>query len=366
MSQDRECRADVVPTVDAPCLSYLPRVPHSYKPAIALIGCGGIAPYHLRAYKRAGYTVSALCDHTIAKASALRDELFPDAAVFMDYRDILRRDLADVVDVATHPAQRVAIIGDSLAAGKHVLSQKPFVLDLDDGARLADLADANGVCLVVNQNGRWAPHFSYIREAVSTGLLGAVSSAQLAVHWDHNWTADTVFNELRHLVLYDFAVHWFDIVACIFGESPAKQVFARAMRSPRQRAKPPLLADIIIEFETGLASISFNADTRFGAHDQTIAAGSDGTIMSNGPDLNSQTVTLTTQQGRSSPVLQGDWFSNGFHGAMAELLCAIEEKREPCHSARNNLRTLALCFAAIESADSGRPVTPGVIRRIHV
>jgi predicted dehydrogenase len=44
-----------------------------------------------------------------------------------------------------------------LRAKKHVLSQKPFVLDLDTGARLADLADEMGVKFAVNQNGRWAP-----------------------------------------------------------------------------------------------------------------------------------------------------------------------------------------------------------------
>ena len=42
----------------------------------------------------------------------------------------------------------------ALEAGKHVLSQKPFVLDLDDGQELVDLADRNGLKLAVNQNGR--------------------------------------------------------------------------------------------------------------------------------------------------------------------------------------------------------------------
>ena len=40
---------------------------------------------------------------------------------------------------------------------------------------------------------------------------------------------------------------------------------------------------------------------------------------------------------------------------MGELLCAIEEEREPGHGARDNLRSLELCFAALKSADSGQP-----------
>ncbi|HRK35548.1 MAG TPA: gfo/Idh/MocA family oxidoreductase, partial [Candidatus Hydrogenedentes bacterium] len=85
-----------------------------------------------------------------------------------------------------------------------------------------------------------------------------------------------------------------------------------------------------------------------------------------GPDLNSQSVTITTSAGRATPVLSGDWFTNGFHGAMAELLCAIEEGRRPYHDARHNLRSLALCFAAIASADTGESVVPGAIRSVHV
>ncbi|MFA6241395.1 MAG: hypothetical protein WC655_10720, partial [Candidatus Hydrogenedentales bacterium] len=61
---------------------------------------------------------------------------------------------------------------------------------------------------------------------------------------------------------------------------------------------------------------------------------------------------------------EGDWFANGFHGAMAELLCAIEEKREPYNSARHNLRSLALCFAAVASAENHQPVVQGTILRL--
>lgn len=49
---------------------------------------------------------------------------------------------------------------------------------------------------------------------------------------------------------------------------------------------------------------------------------------------------------------------------MGELLCAMEEDREPSHSAENNLASLELAFAAIASAESGRPVKPGTVRKL--
>jgi hypothetical protein len=52
-------------------------------------------------------------------------------------------------------------------------------------------------------------------------------------------------------------------------------------------------------------------------------------------------------------------------GAMGELLCAIEEHREPENAAAENLRSLELAFAAAVSADTGRPQIPGAARRIE-
>jgi hypothetical protein len=49
---------------------------------------------------------------------------------------------------------------------------------------------------------------------------------------------------------------------------------------------------------------------------------------------------------------------------MGELLCAIEENRTPLNNARDNLRTLALCFAAVASAEDGQPKIPGQCRRM--
>lgn len=58
-------------------------------------------------------------------------------------------------------------------------------------------------------------------------------------------------------------------------------------------------------------------------------------------------------KGRVDVYLERQWFHDGFAGAMGELLCAIEEGRAPENSARANLRSLQLCFAAIASARQG-------------
>jgi predicted dehydrogenase len=245
-----------------------------------------------------------------------------------------------------------------------VLSQKPFVLNLDFGERMVDLADRQGVQLAVNQNGRWAPHFAYLREAVSSGLLGKLTSANLAVHWDHSWIIGSPFNDIGDLVLYDFAIHWFDIMTCFFHDRQPQRVFASTVHAAGQQARPPMLAQALIDYADAQASLFFNATVVYGQEDRTYLAGTNGSATSIGPSLSEQTVTVYTPTGYSSPPLEGTWFREGFHGTMAELLCAIEEKREPANSARSNLHSLALAFAATASAHEGVPKVPGEIRRL--
>ncbi len=125
-----------------------------------------------------------------------------------------------------------------------------------------------------------------------------------------------------------------------------------------------MLAQAIIEFEDGQASIVFNANVEHGQEDRTVIAGTEGTIISSGPSLSEQAITIYTAEGHARPALEGEWFREGFHGAMAELLCAIEEKREPVNNARGNLRGLSLCFAAIVSAAEGGVRLPGSVRKL--
>jgi predicted dehydrogenase len=347
----------------APELPYGPPLPASWRPRIALVGAGGISAAHLAAYRSAGLDVGVICNRTLSKAEAKRDEFFPQAEATDNIERTLTRDDIAVVDVTPHPAERFAMIETALKAGKHVLSQKPFVLDLDAGARLADLADEKGVILAVNQNGRWAPHLSWIREAVRAGLVGDLHSVDVSIHWNHGWIGGTPFEAIDDLILYDFAVHWFDFLVSLIG-SRATSVFATKARAASQDVRPPLIAQAAVSFDGGQASLVFDGATRFGAEDRTVVAGSTGLLNSRGPDLGTQEVTLTTAAGIARPKLEGTWFKEGFVGTMGALLRAVEDGTQPINAARGNLDALALVFAAIASARRSMPVAPGTVRSL--
>lgn len=347
----------------APELVYQPQLPKRYHPPIGLIGCGGISASHLTAYRAAKLNIVALCDLIPERAEKRREEFFPDAVTYTDYRELLKRDDIEVVDIATHPQDREYLIPAALQAGKHVLSQKPYVLDLDKGLRFADLADKMGVTLAVNQNGRWAPYVSYTRQAINKGLLGDTFIAHLACTWNHQWIKDTPFNRVHHIVLYDFAIHWFDMLRCYLPGKTAQRVSASLTYAPGQTAKPPLLGQALVEFDGGQATLTFDAAVPFGETESLIVAGTKGTMVGYGRNCAINHLKLSTGKGEAQIDLQGKWFTDGFAGSMGELLCAIEKHRAPINNARDNVNSLAICFAGVVSAETGKPQLVGKVRK---
>ena len=350
--------------IAAPKLRYQPPQPRTYRPRIGLIGCGGIVESHLKAYRAAGWDVVAFCSRTAETARRRRDEFYPRAEIYTDYRMLLQREDVDVVDIALHPEPRAAVIEAALDAGKHVLSQKPLVADLKVGERLVALAAKRGCKFAVNQNGRWAPYASYAARAIEAGLIGEVQTVSMNLNWDHTWIRGTPFERLRHVVLYDFGIHWFDFATLFFSGRKALKVFAANAKAPDQVLKPPMIASAAVQFENGVATLNFDAHSRVAPGEFMCITGSAGTIRARGPICAAHDLTLYTARGYAKPALEGKWFNDGFRGAMGELLCAIEENREPSNSARENLRSLALCFAAVKSANTGTAQIPGKVRRL--
>ncbi|HAI12479.1 MAG TPA: gfo/Idh/MocA family oxidoreductase [Phycisphaerales bacterium] len=347
-----------------PQLAYRPVRPKWYRPRIGLIACGGITKVHLSAYENAGYDVVAFADPVIENALDKRDTYYPNADVYDHADAIFKRDDIDVVDIAAHPVHRATLLEQAILAGKHVLSQKPFVLDLDFGEHLVALADQHHVKLAVNQNARWAPNQSWMRCAIEQNMLGTISSVDSHVAWDHTWVKGKPFEQIPHLILYDFAIHWFDMLQSFMPNQQPLEVMASVTSTQNQCIRPPLLAQVMVQYESAQATLIFRADTNAGKSARTLVIGNRGTLCSDGSDVNEQNVQFASQEGIATPKLQGAWFPDGMDGTMSELLCAIEDDRQPANNASDNLKALAICFAAIESAESGTPQKVGTVRRL--
>jgi predicted dehydrogenase len=340
---------------------YLPQEPMRYRPGIGLIGCGGISALHLAAYREAGYDVLMLCDLVAERAYERQAEFFPTARVTTDYHELLAMPELEVVDIATHVDVRPPIVEAALRAGKHVLSQKPFVRSLAEGRRLCAIADEVGRTLAVNQNGRWAPHFSYLRHAVAAGRIGTLTSADFAVYWPHDRIVenDPRFSKMEDLILYDFGIHWFDLVANLFGEhGEARRVMADSGTRHGQVIPVPTQAQVLIYFDDAQVSLVFRGSSRWAESGSYRVEGTTGVLTHTGLSLGGPDVVLTDARGVHPVTVEGDWFTNGMRGTMGELLRAIEDGRRPSIEGQASLPGLALCYAAIESSRTGLPVDP--------
>ena len=193
-----------------------------------------------------------------------------------------------------------------------------------------------------------------------------IDAVHCDVHWDHSWVKGTArSNDVDHLILYDFAIHWFDFLTTLMGEQqpraclrldgPLRHAGHHARRCWARRS---------IEYESRRRRSSSTASRSSSRIDRTLVVGTTARSAASAPRVKSRRVELDTPNGIARPKLKGCWFPDGFHGTMAELLVRDREKREPTHSARNNLASLALCFAAVASAERGKPIVPGTVRRL--
>ena len=326
---------------------------------IGIVGVGNIVRHaHLPAYARHGFRVAGAYDVS-APALAEAQASFDLGRVHRSLADLLDDPAIDVVDVATRPEDRVAVMQAALRAGKHVLGQKPLATSLGAALDTVRLADAQGLKLAVNVNGRWAPPWLTTTRLVEHGIIGPPLAVTHQYDASFAWTIGTHFNDMAHFGLYDYSVHWLDIGLRWLRPARPEKLWAQESRLPIQPddSHTPWEFDVRIQLTGGLtlgirAFCGSPAAER--SHPFTVH-GTTGTIR--GSVLEEGPLTLEADGARAEITPTGTWFPDGFAGSMGELLTAIVEDREPDNSARDGLTTLEAVLGAVTSAESdGRAV----------
>lgn len=339
-----------------------PHLPEPPLPGVGIIGVGGIVKQaHLPAYNRYGIPVVGVYDVNSAATEGVQ-EAFGVPTVYASLDDLLADPAVAVVDIATFPAARAELIHRALAAGKHVLSQKPLALDMETARGLVEAASRRGVTLAVNQNGRWAPAWRVATRLIDGGAIGDVISITHQIERSFRWTIGTHFEQIPHWAIYDYAVHWVDICRCWLAAKEPVAVRASDWRTPNQPASSltPWGFGIEIKCADGTsASIrGVGNEPVADAGHPFVVHGTAGAIR--GSVLGNDDVALVRDGTTTRYALDGAWFPDGFAGTMGELMTAIAEQRDPFNSARHNLLSLELTLAAVRSAElDGAPVAVG-------
>ena len=342
---------------NAPAVDYRPSFPAGYRPGVGLVGCGDIArSWHLPAYRAYGVDVVGVYDPVPQATEEIRASFPFVRRVFASLDELLADPEIEVVDIATRPDVRPELIRRAVAAGRHVLAQKPLALDVRAAREVVEEAERQGVRVAVNQNGRWAPAWRIATLLVEQGAVGEVLSVTHMHDRPLPPLVGTHFDELEHFLIYDFFVHWIDISRCWMGSREVVGVRGRDYRTPGQpqHARSPWAAWVEVEYEDGA-----NVLIRSAGHVPTARPvclfwvhGSEGTIRGS-VLLGSDFVELERDGVMSRYALEGGWYPDGFAGTLGELVSAIAENREPFNSARHNLLSLQMTLAACLSAEEG-------------
>ena len=148
----------------------------------AVIGLGLWGETHLMAYTTTpGCRLAGVCDLD-ADLARRRAEEFSVPFWTTDYRELLARPEVQAVSIATPDFAHYELARAAVAAGKHVLLEKPMTTSLAEAEDLAAAAREAGVLLLVDFHNRWNPAFCAARETVAAGEVGEVQTLSLLLN----------------------------------------------------------------------------------------------------------------------------------------------------------------------------------------
>jgi predicted dehydrogenase len=271
---------------------------------------------------------------------------------------------AEAVLVTTALTDHVPVVLAALEAGKHVLVEKPFAPALEDARQAVDVAAAQGRILMVSQNYRFYPAAQAAAALVREEALGPAGGVTLQFRkYANNEPPGTHWHyDLRHPLLMDMSIHHFDLMRFVLGQEP-ETIHCHAWNPSWSHFKDPAEASATITFDGGSVVhyhgswVSTAPPTLWSGAWQIECAG--GVIQwtsRNDNSLAGETLTVRPRARRPRRVTLPEVEHWDRAGSLAAFAAAVREGKEPSASGRDNLGSLKLMFAAIESAESGRPV----------
>jgi predicted dehydrogenase len=188
----------------------------------AVIGTGFIGTVHVEALRRIGVDVRGVLGSSPERGAERADALSVRHS-YASFDDVLADPSVDVVHVTSPNHLHVPQASAILAAGKHVVCEKPLAMTSAESAPLVAQADASGLVNAVNFNIRFYPLHQHVRERIAAGDLGKVRL--VTGHYFQDWLLhDTDWNwrlepdkggALR--AIGDIGSHWLDLMAFMTG-----------------------------------------------------------------------------------------------------------------------------------------------------
>jgi predicted dehydrogenase len=325
-----------------------------------------MSPHWFRAAAELGVQLRALVDLEEKNARLRAKEFNLEVPIYTDLKAAIHETPADALFDCTVPAAHKEVSSTALAAGLHVLEEKPLALTYQDAADLVDLAKTQGKLHVVLQNRRFNRGIRQLRQMLTEDVIGELTTIHadffVAPHFGG-------FREaMPHVLLADMAIHAFDAARFITGLN-AEAVFCEEWNpknswyasGPSVVAVFRMMADIRFSYRASWCADGFR--TPWDAVWRVI--GTKGTLLWDGEeDLRAERLPadhLTTQPNAFLkemetvlPAAEPDPAqTRGHFSVMNQFLSAVTGGPLPETVSSDNIHSLAMVLAAIESAERG-------------
>jgi predicted dehydrogenase len=295
-------------------------------------------------------------DRNVAEAVKRANGL-SNAIVTTDLQAALEQVEADIVFDVAVPEARKDLVLTAFRHGCDVLTEKPMAASMSDAAAILSAAKEQGRLHAVTQNRRFKQSIRRIREFLRSGSIGDLS----AMHCDFFIGAHFggFRDVMEHVLLLDMAIHTFDAARFMSGKD-ALAVFCQETNPKGSWYAHGAAANAIFEMSDGVTFTYRGSWAAEGANTSWEATwriiGSKGTLLWDGEDQ----ITASVVDGTEGffrplrPLPVPEWtdasVTNEHVSATQNFLDALEGRGTPESIGTDNIKSLAMVFAAIESA----------------
>lgn len=330
-----------------------------------LVGCGAMSKAWLDAARQiAGLIIVGLVDLDADRARARAREYDLSGAVIGTSLDaVLDQTRPQAVFDVVVPAARREVAFSAFAHHCHLLTEKPLADSHDNARAIVEAARRAGRIHAVVQNRRYVANVRRIRRFLDSGAIGAPTSIHadffVAPHFGG------FREEMRHVLLLDMAIHTFDAARYMVGGEPAGvycQEWEPANSWYRQGSSATAVFDLGGKLFTYAGSWCADGFRTSWESTWRIVA-ERGSLVWDGEDTLKAEVVRPVREGlfdRTEPVavspLDPTDRIGGHLGIIEDFMRAVETGSEPETRGSDNIKSLAMVFAAIESAETGRRV----------
>ncbi|MRX73888.1 gfo/Idh/MocA family oxidoreductase [Bacillus lacus] len=330
---------------------------------IGVIGCGSIAKHrHLPEYAANNEVeIVALCDKVEERAAELAKEY--GARSYKDYEELLKSDDIDAVSVCTPNYLHAPISIAALAAGKHVLCEKPMAISEEEAQQMITAAENNNRKLMIAHNQRFVPSHVRAREIIESGEAGKIYSFRTSFGHGgpEGWSADGkdswFFKKEQAFIgaMGDLGVHKTDLLRYLLGEE-FTEVAALVETSAKKGSTVDDSAVCVLKTESGIIGTLAASWSYVAKEDNSTIIYGEKAILRLEEDP-AYSLIVQYQTGETVKYELGGIQTNESGGQSNSLVVdhfidSIRQDTEPAISGAEGLKSLRVVLAALKSNET--------------